>query len=271
MSQIKDSLFIVTGAASGIGRALVLQAVTEGAAVVAADVNEVGLNETIALSNGKAQKYLLDVSKAEQIEGFAKEIIQKYFNHRIILVNNAGVALSSGSFVETPLADFEWLLSINLWGVVRMTKAFLPHLLKQNRGHIVNISSIFGIVGLPHQSAYATAKFGVKGFSDVLKIELLNTNVKVTSVHPGGVNTNIARGSRISEGQNVEETKALIEEFQKTLRMNPQRAAEIIINGIKKGKPRILVGNDAKLLDFIARIFANSYHKILNKMIKMPT
>lgn len=269
MSAVKDSLFIVTGAGSGIGRALAIQAVNEGAMVIATDVNEKGLDETIALTNHQAQKYLLDVSKPQQIENFARDIIKQYFHHRIILVNNAGVAIHSGNFAETPLDDFEWLLSINLWGVIRMTKAFLPHMVKQNQGHIINVSSVFGIVGLPHQSAYATAKFGVKGFSDVLKIELIRSNVKVSSVHPGGINTNIARSSKISEGQNIEQAKKQIAEFQKALKMSPERAAEIIIAGIKNDKARILVGSDAKLMDWIARVFPNTYHHKLAKLFKM--
>lgn len=171
MSQIKDSVFIVTGAASGIGRALAMQAADAGARVIATDVNETGLNETINQATGIIEGYILDVSDAGQIKEFANEIIKKHFHERFIIVNNAGVALFSGSFLETSLIDFEWLININLSGVIRMTKAFLRHLVKQNQGHIVNVSSIFGIVGMPENSAYSTAKFAIKGFSDVLKLE----------------------------------------------------------------------------------------------------
>jgi butyryl-CoA dehydrogenase len=270
MSQIKDSLFIITGAGSGIGRALAIQAATEGAKVIASDVNEKGLEETTSQTKGTIEKYILDVSQQEQIKNFATGILKKYPGERIILVNNAGVSLSSGAFAQTPLEDFEWLLNINLWGVVRMTKAFLPHMLVQDKGHIVNVSSIYGIAGMPNNSAYSTAKFGVKGFTDVLKAELLGTNIKASSVHPGGVKTNIARDGRISKTQNVEEAKKLIAKFEKVaLKMEPEKAAEIILNGIRKDKSRILVGGDAKFLDTIVRLFPNSYHKIFSKLFKL--
>ncbi len=270
MSQIKNNLVIITGAGSGIGRALTLQTAAEGAKVIACDVKESSLDETIQLAQHKPEKYILDVASAEQITYFADEILRKYPNEEIILINNAGVGLASGTFAETPLEDFEWLMNINLWGVVRMTKAFLPHLLKQNKGHIVNISSVFGIAGMPTNSAYCTAKFGVKGFSDVLKAELMQTNVNVSSVHPGGIKTNIARNSRISATQDVKEAKALMAKFEKeALKMPPEKAAAVIIDGIKKDEPRILIGNDAKALDWIVRMFPNTYHKVIAKVFKL--
>lgn len=270
MSEINNSLFIITGSGSGIGQALAIKAIAEGAHVIASDVNEIGLDETIRLTNGKAEKYILDVSHPEQIKSFATDILQKHPDETIVLVNNAGVGLASGNFSETPLEDFEWLMNINLYGVVRMTKAFLPHLLQQNKGHIVNVSSVYGLAGMPTNSAYSTAKFGVKGFSDVLKAELLGTNVKVSSVHPGGIKTNIARNSRISSTQNIQQAKATMAKFEKVaLKMPPAQAAAIIINGIKKDKSRILIGNDAKALDFIVRLFPNNYHKIIAKVFKL--
>lgn len=270
MSEIKNSLFVITGAGSGIGRALTILAIHEGAKVIATDVNEQGLDETIRLSNGKVEKYHLDVANHEAIKSFATAIIQKYPNETIILVNNAGVGLASGTFNETPLDDFEWLMNINLYGVVRMTKAFLPHLIQQNKGHIVNVSSVYGLAGMPTNSAYSTAKFGVKGFTDVLKAELLKTNVKVASVHPGGIKTNIARNSRISATQNVEIAKKTMAKFEKVaLKMSPENAALVIMNGIKKDKSRILIGSDAKTLDWLVRIFPDNYHKIIAKVFKL--
>ena len=270
MSQIKDSVFIVTGAASGIGRALAIQAAAAGAKVIATDLNETGLAETISLAKGTIEGYSLDVSDAEQIKAFANETIKKHFHEHFVLVNNAGVALFSGSFLETSLTDFEWLLNINLWGVVRMTKAFLRHLVKQNQGHIVNVSSIFGITGMPENSAYSTAKFAVKGFSDVLKFELLRTNVKISTVHPGGIKTNIARNSRLGHTKNNEEGKKAISNFERAvLKMSPEKAAAIILDGIEKDKSRILIGNDARTMDMIARVFPNTYHKVLAKMFKL--
>lgn len=270
MSQIKDSLFIITGAGSGIGQALTLKAIAEGAKVIASDLNEKGLDETIAQSNGKAEKYILDVANHEQIQKFAADILNKYPNETIILVNNAGVGLASGNFTETPLEDFEWLMNINLYGVVRLTKAFLPHLIQQNKGHIVNVSSVYGLAGMPTNSAYSTAKFGVKGFTDVLKAELLDTNVKISSVHPGGIKTNIARNSRIASTQDMAQAKATMAKFEKVaLKMPATQAADIIIDGIKKDKSRILIGTDAKALDLIVRIFADNYHKVIAKIFKL--
>ncbi|HEY1053655.1 MAG TPA: SDR family NAD(P)-dependent oxidoreductase, partial [Emticicia sp.] len=172
--------------------------------------------------------------------------------------------------LETSLTDFEWLININLWGVVRMTKAFLRHLVKQNQGHIVNISSIFGIVGMPENSAYATAKFAVKGFSDVLKLELIRTNVKISTVHPGGIKTGIARNSRKGHNKDNDEGKKAVANFERAvLKMPAEKAAAIILDGIEKNKPRILIGNDARTMDVIARVFPNTYHKVLAKMFKL--
>ncbi|WP_229236276.1 SDR family oxidoreductase [Emticicia sp. TH156] len=270
MSQIKDSVFIVTGAASGIGRALAIQAAAAGAQVIATDVNQTGLDDTLALASGTVKKYLLDVADPEQIKRFAKDIIHEYPHEPIILVNNAGVALFSGSFLETSPEDFEWLLNINLMGVVRMTKAFLRHMVKLNQGHIVNMSSVFGITAMPNNSAYSTAKFGVKGFSDVLKIELLRTSVKVSSVHPGGIKTNIAANSRLGRTKDNEEGRRAIKQFEKAaLKMSADRAAAIILAGIEKDRPRIIVGKDARTLDLIARVFPNTYHKVLARMFKL--
>jgi NAD(P)-dependent dehydrogenase (short-subunit alcohol dehydrogenase family) len=270
MSQIKDNLIIITGAASGIGRALTLKSVQLGGRVLACDVNEAGLDETILLAGNQPEKYLLDVADAQQIQDFAAGIISKYPDDTIILINNAGVGLASGTFAETPLDDFEWLMNINLYGVVRMTKAFLPHFIQLNKGHIVNVSSVFGIAGMPTNSAYCTAKFGVKGFTDVLKAELINTNVQVASVHPGGIKTNIARNSRISITQDIKAAKEQMSKFEKVaLKMPAEKAAEVILNGIQKNNQRILIGSDAKALDWIVRMFPDTYHKVIAKVFKI--
>ena len=180
---MNDTHFIITGASSGIGQALAILAASKGAKVLASDVDEKGLEETrqkVMAQNGWINTHQLDVSDAQAITKFAEMVKNNYNPQKIILVNNAGVALNSGTFVETPMQDFEWLMNINLYGVIRMTKAFLPLMLEQNNGNIVNVSSIFGIMGVRYQSAYCTAKFGVKGFSDVLKFELIDTNIRVS-------------------------------------------------------------------------------------------
>ncbi len=267
---MQNQLYIITGAGSGIGQALAILVASQGIKVIISDVNPVGLattETTILQAGGWVKSYSLDVSKPEKITSFAKEIIQTYPSEYLVLVNNAGVALASGTFNETNLDDFEWLLSINLWGVIRMTKAFLPYMIQQNQGHIVNVSSVFGLGGFSQQSAYCTAKFGVKGFSDVLKMELMKTNVKVSSVHPGGIQTNIAKNARITIYKSKEVIEAEMKEFEKSFINTPAFAAKTIFNGIKKQKSRILIGSDAKMIDFFTRVFANSYHKILIKFL----
>jgi short-subunit dehydrogenase len=266
---MNDTHFIITGAGSGIGQALAILAASKGAKVIATDINEKGLAETqekVVAQNGWINTHRLDVADAQAITDFAEMIKRTLNPQKIILVNNAGVALNSGTFDETPMEDFEWLLNINLYGVIRMTKAFLPMMLAQNQGHIVNVSSIFGIIGVRYQSAYCTAKFGVKGFTDVLKFELMDTGVKVSSVHPGGIKTKIASNARVSVGQNPKQVAADLEKFEREALINtPEYAAEVILKGIQKTKSRILIGRDAKILDILVRTFPNNYFKRIPK------
>jgi short-subunit dehydrogenase len=266
---MNDTHFIITGAGSGIGQALAILAASKGAKVVATDINEKGLAETqekVVAQNGWINTHRLDVADAQAITDFSEMIKRTLNPQKIILVNNAGVALNSGTFDETPMEDFEWLLNINLYGVIRMTKAFLPMMLAQNQGHIVNVSSIFGIIGVRYQSAYCTAKFGVKGFTDVLKFELMDTGVKVSSVHPGGIKTKIASNARVSVGQNPKQVAADLEKFEREALINtPEYAAEVILKGIQKTKSRILIGRDAKILDILVRTFPNNYFKRIPK------
>lgn len=266
---MNDTYFIITGAGSGIGQALSVLVASKGVKVIATDINEKGLEETyqkVMLQHGWINTHRLDVSDSQAITDFAGMVTKTYNPQKIVLVNNAGVALSSGTFAETPMQDFEWLMNINLYGVIRMTKAFLPIMLAQNNGNIVNVSSIFGIVGVLYQSAYCTAKFGVKGFSDVLKFELMDTNIKVSSVHPGGIKTKIASNARVSEGQNLKQAAADLEKFEREALINtPEYAAEVIFKGIQKGKSRILIGRDAKVLDVLARVFPDNYFKKIPK------
>jgi short-subunit dehydrogenase len=266
---MNDTHFIITGAGSGIGQALAILAASKGAKVVATDINEKGLAETqekVVAQNGWINTHRLDVADAQAITDFSEMIKRTLNPQKIILVNNAGVALNSGTFDETPMEDFEWLLNINLYGVIRMTKAFLPMMLAQNQGHIVNVSSIFGIIGVRYQSAYCTAKFGVKGFTDVLKFELMDTGVKVSSVHPGGIKTKIASNARVSVGQNPKQVAADLEKFEREALINtPKYAAEVILKGIQKTKSRILIGRDAKILDILVRTFPNNYFKRIPK------
>ncbi|MBO0937076.1 SDR family NAD(P)-dependent oxidoreductase [Fibrella sp. HMF5335] len=262
---------LITGAGSGIGRELARQAALTGATVMATDINEATLAETNQLAGGKLQTHRLDVADAAAIEAFAAMIIPTLHPEKpLILINNAGVALGSGPFATTDLADFEWLLNINLWGVIRMTKAFLPYMQQHNRGQIVNISSVFGLAGVENQSAYCTAKFGVRGFSDVLRMELLGTGISVTCVHPGGIKTNIAAAARIGKGGFVTETmhKQGAASFAAAAKTTPARAAEIILAGVARRKARVLIGNDARQIEWITRLFPTRYVSIIKSQIQ---
>jgi len=261
MTPFENATVIITGAGSGIGRQLTIQAAAQGAQVIATDVNETGLAETARLAGDNVETQPLDVSDPTAIRLFAEETLPTLDDRLLILVNNAGVALGSGPFAETELDDFEWLLSINLWGVIRMTKAFLPYLIMQNEGHIVNVSSVFGLAGVMNQSAYCTAKFGVRGFTDTLRMELMDTNIGVTCVHPGGIKTNIATNARIGRSGFVTDAmhKQGAVSFEKAARTTAEAAARQIWEGVRRNKARVLIGADARQIDWVTRMFPTSY------------
>jgi NAD(P)-dependent dehydrogenase (short-subunit alcohol dehydrogenase family) len=255
---MQNTVSIITGAGSGIGRELALQCAAKGSSVIATDQNAATLAETQALAqaqNTPIQIALLNVAEADAILAFAEKTLPHLANRPLYLFNNAGVALLSGNFSDTTMADFEWLLSINLWGVVRMSHAFLPYMQAQNAGHIINISSIFGLIGLIQQSAYCTAKFAVKGFSDTLRAELAATNIRVTCVHPGGIKTNIASSARIGGEVTAAVQVKDARNFEKLARTTPHAAAEQILSATLAQKARVLVGFDAKFIALLVRIF----------------
>lgn len=265
-----NTTILITGAGSGIGRELALQSAKQGAQVIATDVNEASLAETNQLAGGTLRTYRLDVSDTAAINQFAADLTPTLDPaKRLILINNAGVALASGPFVQTHLDDFEWLLSINLWGVIRMTKAFLPFMLEHNKGHIVNLSSVFGLAGVENQSAYCTAKFGVRGFTDVLRMELMDTDVQVTCVHPGGISTNIAEAARRGKGDFVTDNmhQQSTASFAKAAKTTPQEAARVILDGVSRQKARVLIGNDARQIEWVTRLFPTRYVAILRDRI----
>lgn len=271
MTQIKDSLFIITGAASGIGQATAVLAAAERADVLACDVDTKGLAKTVAdqpLGGGTITPIELDVSDKSAILTFAEHVNQEHPDRRIILFNNAGVALGSGTFAQTDLDDFEWLLNINLWGVIRMTKAFLPRLLADNQGHIINVSSVFGLMGPPQQSAYSTAKFGVRGFTDVLRNELKATPIRIATVFPGGVKTNIAASARITLPYTNAEKLETLRRFRESARTTPEQAAQTILSGIRHNKTRILVGPDAHAFDLLTRLMPVRYANLVLPLLE---
>lgn len=268
MSLTNKSIAVITGAGSGIGRALALRLAQEKIAAIAiSDVNESGLNETleaVGKLNVTVSAHIVDVSKLEEVERFKDEILTKY-SRVTHLINNAGVGLF-GSFEQISLEDFEWLMSINFWGVVYGCKTFLPILKQQEKAHIVNLSSVFGFIAPPEQTAYCASKFAVRGFTESLKHELAGTNVLVSSVHPGGIKTNIARNSRLGKDTPEKYKTQGAKFFDQVAQTTSEQAAETIVRGIKKENSRILIGKDAHAISYIHRIFPKKYLKVLEKL-----
>jgi short-subunit dehydrogenase len=255
MHEIKGAVAVITGAASGIGRALAVDLAKMGAQLALADVNAAGLEETRALlRNAIARTYTVDVSKAPAVEAFA-QAVQRDFNRASLLINNAGVALM-GTLAEVSLEDMQWLIGINFWGVVHGCKFFTPLLQRENDAHIVNLSSIFGLIGPPGQTAYAASKFAVHGFSQSLREELRATSsIKVTSVHPAGIATPIANRARAGSGVTPAARQEAEEYFKKVALITPEEASQVIINGILGNKNRVLIGSDAYRVDRMQRLF----------------
>jgi short-subunit dehydrogenase len=274
MTTIRGSTAAITGAANGIGRALAIELAARGCNLVLADRDGAALQAVASeiattTHSQKITTHVFDIGDAEAIEAFAKAAVAAHPSLNI-LINNAGVALM-GTFAEIDLAEMEWLININFWGVVRGTRAFLPHLSLQQQAHIVNLSSIFGIIAPPGQCSYAAAKFAVRGFSESLRHELqaANSPVKLSVVHPGGIATHIARNSRIGSGMTDNERRAKsIERFEAASKTSPQQAALRIIKGIENDEPRILIGGDARMLDLLQRFRPATYWKVLSRRIE---
>lgn len=254
MPNMKDEVVVITGAGSGIGQALAVEFARLGARLALADVNEGGLQQTISLlGSSEARAYKVDVSDASAVEAFADQVA-KYFRTVSILVNNAGVALH-GSFAEITLAEFDWLMGVNFWGVIHGCKFFLPLLRSAPSARIVNISSVFGLIGPPGQTAYSSSKFAIRGFSESLREELRSSGISVTCVHPAGIATNIAAQARAGEHTRAEDQAMALKVFAKAARVTPQEAAHTIVQGILKNKDRVLIGKDAYRMDWMARVF----------------
>ncbi len=273
MTAISGAAAAVTGAASGIGRALAIELAARGCDLALADRDEAGLAAVAAeiakTHPRKVSLHRVDVGDAGQIADFAQAAITAHASLNI-LVNNAGVALL-GQFHEIDQAQMDWLMNINFWGVVHGTRAFLPHLATRREAHIVNLSSIFGIVAPPGNTAYCAAKFAVRGFSESLRHELqmAASPVRLSVVHPGGVLTNIVRNSRAGTGVTDNERRAqTIERFDAIARTTPQQAAVRIIRGIEKNQPRILIGGDARFMDLLQRLRPGTYWNVMARRIE---
>jgi NAD(P)-dependent dehydrogenase (short-subunit alcohol dehydrogenase family) len=254
---------VVTGAAGGIGRAVSRSLARRGCNLALADVNEAGLAETASLAGQglRITTHRLDVADRQAIAAFP-DAVSAFHPGVDLLVNNAGVAVG-GAFDQVSEADFDWLIDINFWGVVRMTRAFLPLLKASREARLVNISSLFGLIAPPGQTAYCASKFAVRGFSESLRHELTGGRVGVTTVHPGGVATSIAKNARISGALSEAEQARSQERFSRLLKMPPEQAGEIIVAGVEKDRPRIIVGSDAKLASLVERLFPVSYWKFI--------
>ena len=253
MRTLNGRVAVVTGAASGIGRATSLLLAKKGCVVALADIGEVGLEETrrlVADAGGKASTHVVDVADRKRMERFPDEVLSAHGSVHV-LVNNAGVAVTD-TVEEHDLDDFEWLFGINFWGVVYGCRFFLPHLKKQPEAHIVNLSSVFGFIGLPTQSAYCASKFAVRGFTESLHAELHGTNVGVTCVHPGGIATNIVRDGRMSKETEALRSK-LVGVFKKM--MPPEKAAAQIVKAIETKEKRLLITREAYAIDAAKRLF----------------
>jgi NADP-dependent 3-hydroxy acid dehydrogenase YdfG len=268
MEGFAGKVAAVTGAGSGIGQALALELARSGASVAISDVDTDGLAQTeeqLKAIGAPVRSDRLDVTEREAFQIYADQI-NEHFGKVNQIYNNAGIAFT-GDVEITEFKDIERVMDVDFWGVVNGTKAFLPHLIASGDGHIVNVSSLFGLMSMPGQAAYNSAKFAVRGFTEALRQELvLNRDpVKVTSVHPGGIKTAIARNGLTAEGVDPE---AQYKFFDKRLASTtPQRAAEIILEAVRKNKARVLVGQDAVVLDLIVRITGSGYQRLFAPVV----
>ena len=270
VKTLDDKVVVITGAGSGIGRALALNLARRGSLLALSDVDEAGLAETVAQATRagaiRVRSDRLDVADRDAFARYALDMVQE-FGRVNVVINNAGVALA-GDFNDLEYTDIDWLVGVNFWGVVHGTKEFLPHLIASGDGHVVNLSSLFGLVSMPGQSMYNATKYAVRGMTEALREEMLIAGhpVGVTAVHPGGIKTAIARNARVSAKESKEATAQLFDE--KLARMTPERAAEIIVNGILKNRARVLVGIDAHAMHHLAKLLGSRYQDVVAKTSK---
>ena len=267
--RLDNRTAVITGAASGIGRALAVSLAARRCNLALADVNEVGLAETARLvqSNSvRVTRHVIDVTDRDALAALPKAVATQH-GGTDILINNAGVAIG-GTFDQVREADFEWLFEINFWAVVRLTRAFMPLLKASDEARLVNLSSLFGLISPPGQTAYAASKFAVRGFSNALRFELAGSNVGVTVVHPGGVATKIADNARRPAGTSNTEANEQIERARRVLTMPPAQAGEIIVKAVERRAARVLVGRDARMMALLERLAPVSYWNILGPLLR---
>jgi len=262
--KLKGRTAVVTGAAGGIGRAIAGSLARRDCHLALVDIDDGALAHTAAEIRGnhvqdniRVSLHHLDVSDRAAVSALPMQVTAEHGGVDVV-VNNAGVTLG-GTFLEVAERDFDWLFGINFWGVVQMTRSFLPLLKKSEEGRLVNISSLFGLIAPPGQTAYCASKFAVRGFSEALRHELAGTRIGVTVVHPGGVATSIAKNARLPTGLSEEDRAKRRKFFDSFLTMPPEIAGEIIVRGVENRKPRILVGRDAKYAALVERLMPVTY------------
>jgi short-subunit dehydrogenase len=270
MKTLADKVVVITGAGSGIGRALARNLAARGALLALSDVDDAGLAETVDLVKNDGAREVrsdhLDVADRAAFATYAAAVAE-HFGRVNVVINNAGVALA-GDFTDLEYADMDWIVGVNFWGVVHGTHEFLPHLIASGDGHVVNISSLFGLISIPGQTLYNATKYAVRGMTEALREEMLIAGhpVGVTAVHPGGIKTAIARNARVSSQEDKAATAKLFDE--KLATMSPEKAAEIIVGGITSNKARVLVGLDAHALHHFARLTGSRYQDVVAAVSK---
>mgnify|MGYP003451993294 FL=1 len=266
MEGFAGKVAVVTGAGSGIGQALAIELGRSGAKVAISDVDTEGLavtEERLKAIGAPVKADRLDVTEREAFAAYA-DGVKEHFGKVNQIYNNAGIAFT-GDIEISQFKDIERVMDVDFWGVVNGTKVFLPHLIASGDGHIINISSVFGLFSVPGQGAYNAAKFAVRGFTEGLRQEmkLAKHPVQVTTVHPGGIKTAIARNATAAEGLDASE---LAQAFDKLARTSPEKAAQIILDGVRKNRARVLVGTDAKILDLMVRVTGPGYQRIVTAL-----
>jgi NAD(P)-dependent dehydrogenase (short-subunit alcohol dehydrogenase family) len=267
VKEFAGKVAAITGAGSGIGRALALDLAGRGAQLALSDIDEDGLAETreqIERRGTTVTSERVDVADRDQVQAWADQVVAEHGRVNLIF-NNAGVALGA-TVDQMDIADFEWLMGINFWGVVHGTQAFLPHLVASGDGHVVNISSVFGLLGIPSQSAYNAAKFGVRGFTESLRIELdvADNGVSATCIHPGGIKTNIAKNARMTMaddlGRDLDRAK---QDLERAFLTTPAKAASVILRAVERDKRRATIGPDAYVFLGLSLLPPGVYQRLI--------
>jgi NAD(P)-dependent dehydrogenase (short-subunit alcohol dehydrogenase family) len=265
MKSFQQKVAVITGAGSGIGRALAIQLAKEGARLAISDVNAAGLKETENLCQNLGAAVLstpTNVARLDEMQALVLSVLSE-FGQVDMVFNNAGIALGKKPLTELSYEEWDKIMGVNLWGVIYGTKEFLPYLQQQPEAVIVNISSVFGLAGIAEQVPYCTTKFAVRGFTEALRMELINSNVEVYCVHPGGINTNIANHAA-EEAADDPKKKQEVDNFKKMLIHSPEKAAKTILYAVKSKNQKILIGQEAYLFDFATRLLPVNYSKVMD-------